>query len=165
MLLEFTVVDFAWGFVPWAHGGVIWILGWSMVVMALIVYLPVRWIAALGLGMIATHNLLDALIRLHLASSWVWVLLHSPSRIPIGHFQFSVRYVLIPWVGVMATGFAFGSVLRRPDRRQWILTIGICATALFFVLRGINLYGNGMPDCRSDSRVPRAPGLFSRRSR
>src|SRR5678816_3548266 len=31
VLLEFTVVDFAWGFVPWAHGGVIWILGWSMV--------------------------------------------------------------------------------------------------------------------------------------
>src|SRR5215470_1009056 len=44
LLLEFTVVDFAWGFVPWAHGGVIWILGWSMIVMALIVRLPIRWI-------------------------------------------------------------------------------------------------------------------------
>jgi len=42
VLLELTVVDFAWGFVPWAHGGVIWILGWSMVAMALIVWLPVR---------------------------------------------------------------------------------------------------------------------------
>ncbi len=59
VLLEFTVVDFAWGFVPWVHAGVIWILGWSMVAMALIVRLPLRWIAALGLGMIATHNLLD----------------------------------------------------------------------------------------------------------
>src|SRR6185369_11170029 len=44
VLLEFTVVDFAWGFIPWVHGGVIWILGWSMVAMAAIVYLPVRWI-------------------------------------------------------------------------------------------------------------------------
>src|SRR5205085_1098552 len=34
LLLEFTVVDFAWGFEPWAHGGVIWILGWSLVAMA-----------------------------------------------------------------------------------------------------------------------------------
>src|SRR5437868_14380327 len=59
LLLEFTVVDFAWCFEPWAHGGVNWILGWSMVAMALIVRLPVRWIAVLGLGMIATHNLLD----------------------------------------------------------------------------------------------------------
>ena len=50
VLLEFTVVDFAWGFVPWAQAGVIWILGWSMVAMALIVRLPLRWIAALGLG-------------------------------------------------------------------------------------------------------------------
>ena len=42
VLLEFTVVDFAWGFQPWAHGGVIWILGWSMVMMATIVWLPLR---------------------------------------------------------------------------------------------------------------------------
>ena len=79
VLLELTVVDFAWGFVPWAHAGVIWILGWSMVAMALIVRLPVRWIAVLGLGMIATHNLLD---RINPASFgkfyWVWMLLHSP---------------------------------------------------------------------------------------
>src|SRR5678816_1898684 len=31
VLLEFTIIDFAWGFVPWGHAGVIWILGWSMV--------------------------------------------------------------------------------------------------------------------------------------
>ena len=34
--------------------------------------------------------------------------------------------------------------MQRSDRRQWILRIGICATVLFFVLRGINLYGNGI---------------------
>lgn len=145
VLLEFTVIDFAWGFVPWAHGGVIWGLGWSMVVMALIVYLPLQWITALGLGMIATHNLLD---RINPASfgklSWLWMLLHTPGPIPITtNFSFSCRYVLIPWVGVMAAGFAFGKLLVRPDRRKWILTLGISATALFFVLRGWNLYGNG----------------------
>jgi uncharacterized membrane protein len=146
LLLEFTIVDFAWGFVPWAHGGVIWILGWSMIAMALIVRLPVRGIAVLGLGMIATHDLLD---RINPASfgnfSWLWILLHSPGRIPIiATFSFSVRYVLIPWVGVMAAGFAFGSLLHRPDRRKLLLRIGIFATLLFFVLRGINLYGNGI---------------------
>jgi len=146
LLLEFTVVDFAWGFVPWAHGGVIWILGWSMIVMALIVRLPVRWIAVVGLGMIATHDLLD---RINPASFgkfyWLWIFLHSPGHIAIGdHFLFSVRYVLIPWVGVMAVGFAFGKLLLRPDRRKWVLALGVAATVLFFVLRGINLYGNGI---------------------
>ena len=146
VLLELTIVDFAWGFRPWAHGGVIWILGWSMVAMAVIVWLPLRWIAVFGLGMIATHNLLDGINPASFGSFyWVWILLHSPGQIPIaGDFSFSVRYVLIPWVGVMATGFAFGSVLQRPDRRRLILIIGIAATALFFVLRGINGYGNGM---------------------
>jgi uncharacterized membrane protein len=146
VMLEFTVIDFAWGFVPWAQAGVIWGLGWSMVAMALIVRLPVRWIGALGLSMIATHNLLD---RINPASfgklSWLWMFLHTPGRIPItAHFQFPTRYVLIPWVGVMAVGFAFGSLLLRPDRRKWILTLGISATTLFFVLRMFNLYGNGV---------------------
>jgi uncharacterized membrane protein len=146
VLLELTVIDFAWGFVPWVQAGVIWGLGWSMVAMALIVRLPARWIGALGLGMIATHNLLD---RINPASfgklAWLWMFLHTPGRIPItAHLQFSIRYVLIPWVGVMAAGFAFGNLLLRPDRRKWILTLGISATALFFVLRMFNLYGNGV---------------------
>lgn len=146
VLLELTIVDFAWGFVPWIQAGVIWGLGWSMVAMALIVRLPRRWIGALGLFMIATHNLLD---RVNPASfgkfSWLWILLHSPGRIPLtDHFQFSARYVLIPWVGVMCVGFAFGSLLLRPDRRKWALTLGISATTLFFVLRAFNLYGNGI---------------------
>ena len=147
MFLEFAVVDFAWGFVPWAYAGVIWILGWSMVAMALIVRLPVRWIAVLGLGMIATHNLLDR----HQSGFVGKVLLvmddAAHTRPHSDYRSFLVllsRYVLIPWVGVMAAGFAFGSLLLRPDRRKWILTLGISATALFFVLRGINLYGNGI---------------------
>jgi uncharacterized membrane protein len=161
VLLEFTIIDFAWGFVPWAHGGVIWILGWSMVAMALIVRLPVRWIAVLGLGMIATHNLFD---RINPASFgrfyWSWILLHTPGRIVVtDKFEFSVRYVLIPWVGVMAAGFAFGTLLLRPDRRRWILILGISLTALFLVLRGINLYGNGIAGLPFG--YPRAAGPWS----
>src|SRR4051794_40944710 len=77
VLLELTVVDFGWGFVPWAQAGVIWILGWSMVTMALIVRLPVRWIAVFGLGMIATHNLLDRINPASFGSFyWLWILLH-----------------------------------------------------------------------------------------
>ncbi len=145
ILLELTIVDFAWTFTPWAAGAVIWILGWSMVCMALIVRLPVRWIAVFGVGMIATHNLLD---RVNPASfgklAPLWILLHSPGPIQITqNFTFLNLYVLIPWVGVMAAGFAFGSLLLRPDRRKWILTLGFSMTALFFLLRGFNLYGNG----------------------
>src|SRR3954453_18142461 len=99
VLLELTIVDFAWGFVPWAQAGVIWVLGWSMVAMALIVRLPMRWITVLGLGMIATHNLLDPINPASFGQfRWLWMLLHSSGRIPItDHFFFTVRYALIPW--------------------------------------------------------------------
>jgi uncharacterized membrane protein len=161
LILEVTVVGFAWGFVPWAHGGVIWILGWSMVAMALIVRLPLRWIATLGLCTIATHNILD---RIDPASFgkfyWAWTLLHTPGRIFItDNLSFSVLYVLIPWVGVMAVGFAFGALLMRPDRRKWTFTLGISATALFFLLRGLNLYGNGI--ARLPFGFPRSAGPWS----
>ena len=146
VFLEITIVDFAWGFTPSPVAGVIWILGWSMVCMALIVRLPVRWIAVFGVGMIATHNLLD---RINPASfgkfDWLWMMLHTPGNIPVtAHFSFFTLYVLIPWVGVMAAGYAFGAVLIRPDRRKWTLVVGVSATTLFFLLRGLNLYGNGV---------------------
>ena len=101
--------------------------------MALIVRLPLRWIGALGVGMIATHNLLDRINPASLGKlSWLWVVLHTPGRIPVTtDLHFSVRYVLIPWVGVMAAGFAFGSLLLRPDRR-YRFHAGT-ATVLFFV--------------------------------
>jgi uncharacterized membrane protein len=145
VFLELTIVDFSWTFVPWGAAGVIWILGWSMVVMALIVRLPVRWIAVFGVVMIATHNLLDGINPASFGKLyWLWMILHRPGIIQIGHHEFENLYVLIPWVGVMAAGFAFGSILLRPDRRKLTLMLGFSATALFFLLRGFNLYGNGV---------------------
>ncbi len=145
IVLELTIVDFAWGFVPWAHAGVIWGLGWSMVAMALIVWLPIQGIATLGLTVIAAHNLLDGISPAWFGRwAWLWMLLHNPGPIAItNHFSFSVRYVIIPWVGVMAAGFAFGAVLTGRAARKWTLVLGASATALFLLARGINLYGNG----------------------
>jgi uncharacterized membrane protein len=157
VLLEITIVDFSWTFKPWAAGGVIWILGWSMVLMAGIVRLPLRWVAAFGVVMIATHNLLDGIKPEAFGKfSLLWSFLHVPGPIQLTpNFVFLNLYVLVPWVGVMACGFAFGAILLRPDRRKWILTLGISMTALFLLLRGFNLYGN------SSSGVPFSVGPWS----
>jgi len=160
LFLEFTIIDFAWGFGPWVHGGVIWALGWSMIAMSLIVWVPLRWVAALGVGMIATHNLLDRINPAWFGKFyWLWIFLHTPGNIRFAHYQFSVRYVLIPWVGVMTAGFAFGSLLVRPDRRKLVLTLGTCSTVLFFVLRAFNFYGNGIAGL--PLRYPHSGGLWS----
>ncbi|HEX4581747.1 MAG TPA: heparan-alpha-glucosaminide N-acetyltransferase domain-containing protein [Acidobacteriaceae bacterium] len=153
VVLELVVVRFAWNFnftaVPVAQ--VIWALGWSMVAMALLVRLPVRWIAAFGIAMIVFHNLLD---RIDLAALAVlprlWTILHVPGMVTFTpHIQLFVGYPLIPWVGVMAVGYAFGAVFRRPDRGRLILWIGFATTLAFFIVRGINHYGNGMPGDRT----------------
>src|SRR5215831_11211751 len=62
VLLEFTVVRFGWSFsVHFNHflAGVIFAIGASMIMLAVLVHLP-RWvIAAIGLVMIGGHNMLD----------------------------------------------------------------------------------------------------------
>jgi uncharacterized membrane protein len=147
IFLELTVLRFAWDFtfpsVPFVQ--VIWALGWSMVAMALIVRLPVRWIAGLGVAIIVFHNLLDPITPAALGRlSGLWMVLHTPGLVSITpQMKFFVGYPLIPWIGVMAAGYAMGVLLQRHDRRKWTLGLGVALTLAFFVLRTLNLYGNG----------------------
>src|SRR5881628_254131 len=61
VLLELTVIRLAWTFnVDYAHymlAGVIWMLGWCMILMAALVHLPLRANAAIGVAIVALHNL------------------------------------------------------------------------------------------------------------
>jgi uncharacterized membrane protein len=53
----------------------------------------------------------------------------------------------VPWIGVMAAGFAFGAILKMPaeKRRKTLYTLGAAMTLLFIVLRATNIYGH-QPD-------------------
>jgi uncharacterized membrane protein len=120
---------------------VLWALGWAMITLSVLVYLPDFVVAVFGLLMIATHNLFDS-VRF---SNPIWSILHSPNFIlnyP-GHTVF-VAYALIPWIGVTAAGYALGRIYRWPSERRkaFLLPLGIGLTAAFFILRGINLYGD-----------------------
>ena len=63
VLLELTVLRVAWTFnLDFAHymlAGVIWMLGWCMVLMAGAIFLPMRAIAGVGLAIVALHNVTD----------------------------------------------------------------------------------------------------------
>lgn len=145
--LEFTVIGIAWSFqVPFGFFGVIWALGASMLLMAAIVRLPMRWIAGLSLTMIALHDLLDRIRPAQFGSfAWVWGLLHRRGGVllPFGVHQF-VLFPLVPLVGVMAAGYVLGQLypMPRERRRRLLRGLGAGMTALFVVLRLSNLYGN-----------------------
>ena len=146
--VELTIVDFAFSFHPLVRaGGVIWALGWCMVVMAAVVRLPLKWLAAGALVMIFGLDLLDGIRPQQFGSlHWIWTVLHAPGLAwTLPHeFPFYVSYVLVPWVGVMALGYAFGAILQQDAtrRRRFMLTAGVAAVVLFVGLRATNVYGN-----------------------
>jgi uncharacterized membrane protein len=156
ILLEMTLVRFAWTFnvdyATFTLAGVIWVIGWSMILLAGLIWLPTAAVGAIGVGIIALHNLVDPLTR-DLARSlgessagWLWQILYFGGSFRIGGdgLQVVVLYTIIPWVGVIAAGYAFGAVMRMPaeQRRRLCLQIGLGATAAFLVLRAVDLYGD-----------------------
>jgi uncharacterized membrane protein len=161
VLLELTVLRFAWTFnFDYAHyalAGVIWVIGWCMILMAGLIFLPLAAIGAIGVGIIALHNITDAFsAQLGAAlgtssAAWFWQIVYFAGSVSIGGGedgpQLAVLYSIIPWIGVMAAGYAFGRVMLLDDRRRrrTCYTLGAGAIAVFLVLRGFNLYGDPRP--------------------
>lgn len=159
IILEFTVVRFGYSFnLDYSFFGmaqVIWVIGVSMIVMAALIYLPVKLVGAIGIAMIVLHNLLDGIqIPPNIAfmgdpppdlSQAIWLIVHQQGVIPItsGSRAFTA-YPLIPWIGVMAAGYAFGTFYGwEPERRRrWLFVLGGGAMMLFVVVRFTNVYGD-----------------------
>lgn len=145
VLLEVTLVSLVWTFnVRYDHGlflQVIWAIGVSMMVLALLVHLPLRAIAVFSLVVICGHNLLDG-IAPQSFGAWapLWSLLHVFGPIP----HVFVAYPLIPWIAVISLGFCIGAIfelapLQRVRRFAWL---GVASLVTFVVLRATNAYGD-----------------------
>ena len=158
IVLELTLARFGWYFnldYRYTAAKVIWALGWSMVVLSALVFLPIRLIGAFGVLMIAAHNLFDPI---HFDKPGlpraVWAILHESVPIELRPgFRFNVSYPLVPWIGVMAAGYAFGPLLRldRAPRRRLLIVLGLGATLAFLLLRSLNGYGDPHPWARRES--------------
>ena len=156
LILELIITPIGWQFgfdlIP-AFALVLWALGWSMIVMAVAVHLPVGVVAALAVVTIACHNLLDPLQPQSFGSfAGLWHALHLPGFV-IPNVLF-VGYPLVPWIGVMALGYALADVYEwTPDRRRrFLLMAGAVAVVAFIALRAVNGYGNTFP--WSEQRTP-----------
>jgi uncharacterized membrane protein len=152
ILIDFTLIKFGWRFdfdLYRLTAGVIFVIGASMIVLAVLVWIP-RWaIACAAFVMIAGHNLLDGVRAEELGeASWVWRILHEPGLVPLSDgANLFVLYPLIPWVGVMAAGYSLGPLMQfEPETRQRLLfKLGAAVTLAFVVLRATNFYGDPAP--------------------
>ncbi|MHA4812230.1 DUF1624 domain-containing protein [Flavitalea flava] len=150
VLAELFIVTLGWTFnptYPIFNLQVIWAIGICMITLSAMVYLPVRLILLTGVLLIAGHNLLD---NVHVPgtglSSILWGFLHDPGEFVIGNIKVLIRYPILPWIGIMATGYYFGRMYTpaydAEQRRGTLIILGFGAIALFVVLRSANIYGD-----------------------
>ncbi len=152
VFLELTVARFFWQFnldYRVTLVTVLWALGWSMVVLAALVRFP-TWVAgAFGGAMILLHNLADPVRAASFGSlAPLWNVLHAPGVLYAAPGRIVIlAYPLVPWIGVMAVGYALGAVFGLPAerRRRLLLRAGIALTVSFLALRLANVYGDPVP--------------------
>ncbi|MDE5092195.1 MAG: heparan-alpha-glucosaminide N-acetyltransferase domain-containing protein [Trichodesmium sp. St19_bin2] len=152
VFLDLTVVTFSWSFNlrdNFFVAGVLWAIGWSMVFLAAVIYLPTRTIAAIGILMIVGHNFFDHVQAEQLGNiGWVWAILHERKILELtSGFRLFILYPLIPWIGVMAVGYAFGTLLEieKNRRLQLLRKISLSMIVTFIIIRVINSYGDPNP--------------------
>jgi len=154
IVLQFTLIRFMWNFDPAFHynsSNIISTIGFSMIALAGLIHLPLRWIFGIGLVMIVGHNMLDGVtFEEGTAADVLWSFLHARKLYLMDDgYSFLMLYPLVPWIGVMALGYCFGHLYGADytvqRRRRIILQIGIGGLVLFFVLRWINVYGDPQP--------------------
>ena len=123
---------------------ILWALGWAMIVLSVLIYLPASVVTTFGVVMIITHNLLDSVS----SANPLWSILHSPNYIlESPRHSIFVSYALIPWVGVTAAGYGLGQIYSWASdrRRTLLLRTGLGLMAAFVILRWVNIYGDPFP--------------------
>jgi uncharacterized membrane protein len=148
VLLELTVIRAAWTFgvdySSFVLAGVIWMIGWCLVLLAGLIWMPPWAAGAFGLAVIAGQDLFRPLGQALPAAAQPWWELVYPTGAELhlgeGGPTVFVLYTLVPWIGVMAAGYGFGAIAADRDaarRRRRCLAIGLSATALFLLVAGL----------------------------
>jgi len=150
LFVELFIISLALTFnpsYPMFNLQVIWAIGISMIVLSAMIYMNGRMILATAIVLIAAHNLLDGV---HVPgtnmSAFLWSLLHEDRDFVFGHFKVFVHYPVLPWIGIIALGYCFGSLYESryavAKRKKTLLATGLAAISLFILLRTLNVYGD-----------------------
>lgn len=162
VLLELTFMHFTWTFnlnLTTEVFAALWAIGWSMIALSGLIFLPGWLILIIGFAVVGGHNLLD---NVHSGVpgglTFFWNTLHVQGE-NVVHWSKAVSsivyvyYPLIPWIVVPALGYVLGNVysFEKKKRIKWLLTIGSVCIVLFVIIRAINLYGDPAPWVKYDS--------------
>ncbi|NHZ95694.1 DUF1624 domain-containing protein [Massilia sp. CCM 8734] len=154
IVLELVFVSFAWSGrfpPPVLYLQVIWVIGLSMIALALLHKLPLRWLALLGGVIVAGHNALSfpGLEPGSLAHGAWTVLEQRGFLVNDGPVRVKISYPLLAWIGVILLGYAagplFSNKVEAGARCRILLLAGAACLLLLALLRGFNIYGEALP--------------------
>jgi len=149
LLLEAGLVAPAFS-LPWTYFGVLACIGVCLIVLSVARRLPTWVLLVLGLVAVLGHPFLS-LEAIPPWPNWGWylrVVLHEPN---FERWPYVGLYPVIPWLGVMALGWCFGSYLESQPRERLqaldgpLALTGAASLALFWAVRYLNGYGNLLP--------------------
>lgn len=149
VIIEVTVMRFGFAFNLYydvTFFEVIYVIGASMMVLSVLVFLPQQVVLAIGLILIFGHDALNLpeLRKTPEDSGYaLWTLVQQVGFIGIdeSHGIF-VSYPIIPWLGIMLMGYGVARLYTNftaEKRKKILLYSGITVIALFIVLRFPNL--------------------------
>ncbi|MGY3090299.1 putative membrane protein [Hymenobacter sp. UYAg731] len=150
VFMEVVIINFflQWGAYNVILLQVIWAIGWGMVALAGLIWLP-RWlVATLALAVILGHNALPNIQPVTAATLLPALIYDSPflyqltPKLPV-----LAAYTILPWAAVLAAGYCIGPwfQLPLPARNRLLRLAGAGALLFFVVLRFSNWYGDPQP--------------------
>jgi uncharacterized membrane protein len=169
IFLELVVNNLLWSFnfnYTFLGFQVIWAIGFSMICLSFLIFLPKKVILIFGILVIAGHNALDGIVMQGQdVQSIIWYFLHQKNVLAYDSLTIYIGYPVIPWIGLMALGYLFGTFYQKGFdiilRHKWLLRLGLGSITLFFILRGINIYGDLVPWSMQDTTTKTVFSFFS----
>jgi uncharacterized membrane protein len=157
VLLQLTLVRFAWNFDPGFHydsSSIISTIGFCMMGLAMLIPFRLRTLLAIGAAIVVGHNAFDA-VSFPSGSllDVLWSFLHVHKLYTLSHgYVFLFLYPIVPWIGVMVLGYCLGH-LYDPDvdsksRKRLLLAMGLGSLLGSLALRWLNVYGDPSPWAR-----------------
>ncbi len=142
VVMELTLIKFFWTFGldyrSFTLAGVIWMLGWCMMLLGGLVRLPPKVVGWIGVAIVVAQQAFGLAGKAMPGSvRSFWEFIYTTGADPLGGI--SVLYVIVPWIGVMAAGYGFGLLLERPreERDRILARLGLAMTAFFLIVGSV----------------------------
>lgn len=159
--IELVINNFFWTFdLQYRTIGlfIIGALGLSIFLLAFLQFMSKKLLIVFSMLVLIGHHLLDGFVLTGQSSTTIlWSVFHQQKYIPAGERLFIINYTIIPWFAILSLGYAIGHLYQK----KWLLPAGIVLTCLFFILRGINLYGDLQPWSKQETFEKTMLSFFS----